>query len=102
MKGLGYQKVSEMTVTCYYCGAICENTGTRDHLNPLSMGEFRGKRQKRHGSLARKSLKHNMVYACVPCNKAKDYLTFEDFTKTKYYWVNCASGKWKGYVIKKA
>lgn len=81
-------KISALTIRCVYCGLICQGTGTRDHVYPKNRG----------GTLGPKG--ENLAKACRTCNQAKGNMTVEEFMETDYYRKNCASGRWRGVVLK--
>ena len=90
----------EKTVDCYYCGMICEGTGTRDHRYPHALIKSALQGHKNNSS-RRSTLKGNMVFACPMCNTSKGNMTEDEFKLTKYYRTECATGKWKGFILRR-
>lgn len=76
--------VKEERKQCEYCGII--TFFTEDHVVPRSKGGSR-------------RAWNNKVVACRPCNLAKGDLDLEDFKRTKYWQVRCASRRFWGLVI---
>lgn len=78
-------RLSDLTVDCTYCFITCVGCATRDHVVPQS--------------LAPKYSRKKWVYSCRACNQAKGDMTLEEFKKTDYWRINCASGRWRGVRI---